>query len=133
MSVLDLLSSSMAPDDEPDTSSPSSIPILPAPATDTTLAALLALDPASPKVAKPTLKCVASLLSLRLLLGDVDSDNPSLVSKLFAMVLSYVSLSGGGDEALELTVLRVLVAFARCPGMSVISCKLDMTVIAEIS
>ncbi|CAD6338996.1 unnamed protein product [Miscanthus lutarioriparius] len=119
-SALDLLSSSPAPDDGPDTSSPSPVPGLPAPAADAALAALiLALDPASPKVAEPALECVAGLLSLRLLLGDVDAADPSPVSNLFAAVLSCVSLGGGGDEALELAVLRVLVAFARCPGVSV--------------
>ncbi|CAD6338994.1 unnamed protein product [Miscanthus lutarioriparius] len=119
-SALDLLSSSPAPDDGPDTSSPSPVPGLPAPAADAALAALiLALDPASPKVAEPALECVAGLLSLRLLLGDVDAADPSPVSNLFAAVLSCVLLGGGGDEALELAVLRVLVAFARCPGVSV--------------
>ncbi|CAD6336232.1 unnamed protein product [Miscanthus lutarioriparius] len=119
-SALDLLSSSPAPDDEPDTSSPSPVPGLPAPAAAAALAALLlALDPASPKVAEPALECVAGLLFLRLLLGDVDAVDPSPVPKLFAAVLSCISLGGGGDEALELAVLRVLVAFARCPGVSV--------------
>lgn len=119
-SALDLLSASPAPDDGSEPSSPSPVPGLPAPAADAALAALLlALDPASPKVAEPALECVAGLLSLRLLLGDVDAADPSPVSKLFAAVLSCVSLGGGGDEALELAVLRVLVAFARCPGVSV--------------
>ena len=53
-------------------------------------------------MAEAALKCVASLLSLRLLLGDVDVADPSPISKLFAAVLSCISLGGGGDEALEL-------------------------------
>ena len=121
-SALDLLSS--APDEPSDPASP--VPGLPAPAADAALGALLlALDPGSPKVAEPALECVAGLLSLRLLQGDVDAADPSAssppspASRLFAAVLSCVSLGGGGDDALELAVLRVLVAFARCPGVSV--------------
>ncbi|CAL5039430.1 unnamed protein product [Urochloa decumbens] len=128
-SALDLLSSAPAPaPDEPsEASAASPVPGLPAPAADAALAALLlALDPGSPKVAEPALECIAGLLSLRLLRGDVDAADPSSapsppspVSRLFAAVLSCVSLGGGGDDALELAVLRVLVAFARCPAVSV--------------
>ncbi|CAN6220760.1 unnamed protein product [Urochloa humidicola] len=127
-SALDLLSSApaSAPDDPSEASAASPVPGLPAPAADAALAALLlALDPGSPKVAEPALECVAGLLSLRLLRGDVDAADPSApsppspVSRLFAAVLSCVSLGGGGDDALELAVLRVLVAFARCPAVSV--------------
>ncbi|KAJ1259956.1 hypothetical protein BS78_10G194900 [Paspalum vaginatum] len=127
-SALDLLSSAPAPEPDETSAPPSPSPVLglPAPAADAALAALLlALDPASPKVAEPALECVAGLLSLRLVLGDVDAADPSAasppspVSKLFAAVLACVSLGGGGDDALELAVLRVLVAFARCPAVSV--------------
>ncbi|XP_044961916.1 brefeldin A-inhibited guanine nucleotide-exchange protein 1-like [Hordeum vulgare subsp. vulgare] len=116
-SAIDLLSaasSAPAPDAEP---SASPIPGLPAPVAEAALQALLlALDPGSPKVAEPALDCVASLLSLRLLLGDVAPADPSPVSRLFAAVLSC---GGLGDDALELAALRVLVAFARCPSVSV--------------
>ncbi|CAN6194277.1 unnamed protein product [Urochloa humidicola] len=127
-SALDLLSSAPAPapDDPSEASAVSPVSGLPVPAADAALAALLlALDPGSPKVAEPALECVAGLLSLRLLRGDVDAADPSApsppspVSRLFAAVLSCVSLGGGGDDALELAVLRVLVAFARCPAVSV--------------
>ncbi|GJN38851.1 hypothetical protein PR202_gb27929 [Eleusine coracana subsp. coracana] len=122
-SALDLLSAAAAASGpEP---LPSPVPGIPAPAADAALGALLlALDPASPKVAEPALECVASLLTLRLLLGDIEPADPSAssptsspVSKLFAAVLSCGALSG--DDALELAVLRVLVAFARCPTVSV--------------
>ncbi|KAL6603004.1 hypothetical protein ACP70R_043365 [Stipagrostis hirtigluma subsp. patula] len=125
-SAIDLLSGAApapAPDDGSPEPSASPVTGVPAPAADAALRALLlALDPASPKVAEPALECVAGLLTLRLLLGDVDaadasSSAPPSVSKLFAAVLSCGAL-GGGDEALELAVLRVLVAFARCPTVS---------------
>jgi brefeldin A-inhibited guanine nucleotide-exchange protein len=126
-SALDLLSSAPASGPDELSAAPvSPVPGLPAPAADAALAALLlALDPGSPKVAEPALECVAGLLTLRLLRGDVDAADPSAssppspVSRLFAAVLSCVSLGGGGDDALELAVLRVLVAFARCPTVSV--------------
>lgn len=122
-SALDLLSAAptAASGDEPQ---PSPILGIPAPAADAALGALLlALDPASSKVAEPALECIASLLTLRLLIGDIEaadasaSSPPSPVSKLFAAVLSCGAL--GGEDALELAVLRVLVAFARCPTVSV--------------
>uniref|UniRef100_A0A0E0C926 SEC7 domain-containing protein n=1 Tax=Oryza meridionalis TaxID=40149 RepID=A0A0E0C926_9ORYZ len=121
-SALDLLSAS--PDvDEAASASASPIQGVAAAAADAAIRALLiALDPASPKVAEPALECVSTLLSLRLLHGDVvaaaaDADDAaSLVSKLFAAV---VSCGGLGDEGLELAALRVLVAFARCPSVSV--------------
>nr|CAB3470896.1 unnamed protein product [Digitaria exilis] len=126
-SALDLLSAAPAPGpDEPSDPAASPVPGLPAATADAALAALLlALDPGSPKVAELALECAAGLLSLRLLRGDVDAADPSApsppspVSRLFAAVLSCVSLGGGGDDALELAVLRVLVAFARCPAVSV--------------
>ena len=125
-SALDLLSSAPAPGPGEPSDPASPVPGLPAPAADAALGALLlALDPGSPKVAEPALECVAGLLSLRLLQGDVDAADPSApsppspVSRLFAAVLSCVSLGGGGNDALELAVLRVLVAFARCPAVSV--------------
>ncbi|XP_062229284.1 brefeldin A-inhibited guanine nucleotide-exchange protein 1-like isoform X1 [Phragmites australis] len=125
-SALDLITSAPAPEYGSE-APPSPVPGIPAPAADAALSVLLlALDPASPKVAEPALECVAGLLSLRLLLGDVDAADPSPtsapsssspVSKLFAAVLSCGAL--GGDDALELAVLRVLLAFARCPTVSV--------------
>ena len=115
-SAIDLLSSASAPIPGPDEPS-SPIPGLPAPVAEAALQALLlALDPGSPKVAEPALDCVATLLSLRLLLGDVASADPSPLSRLFAAALSC---GGLGDDALELAALRVLVAFARCPAVSV--------------
>jgi brefeldin A-inhibited guanine nucleotide-exchange protein len=122
-SALDLLSAApaTAPGPEP---LPSPVPGIPAPAADAALGALLlALDPGSPKVAEPALECVASLLTLRFLHGDVEPADPSAsspsspVSKLFAAVLSCGAFRG--DDALELAVLRALVAFARCPTVSV--------------
>ncbi|KAL6874044.1 hypothetical protein ACP4OV_014126 [Aristida adscensionis] len=122
-SALDLLSAPAGAGAEPEAEADASpVSGVPAPAADAALRALLlALDPASPKVAEPALECVAGLLTLRLLLGEVDAPDPSSseppsVSKLFAAVLSCVAL--GGDDALELAVLRVLVAFARCPTVS---------------
>ncbi|XP_040381119.1 brefeldin A-inhibited guanine nucleotide-exchange protein 1-like [Oryza brachyantha] len=113
-SALDLLSASAEAEASP-------IPGVAAAAADAAVRALLiALDPASPKVAEPALECVSSLLSLRLLLGEVvvvaAGDGASPVSRLFAAV---ISCGGLGDEALELAALRVLVAFARCPVVSV--------------
>ncbi|KAM0918975.1 hypothetical protein ACQ4PT_008410 [Festuca glaucescens] len=114
-SAIDLLSS--APASGPEPSPPSPIPGLPAPVAEAALQALLlALDPGSPKVAEPALDCVATLLSLRLLLGDVAPADPSPLSRLFAAALSC---GGLGDDALELAALRALVAFARCPAVSV--------------
>ncbi|KAF0931449.1 hypothetical protein E2562_004573 [Oryza meyeriana var. granulata] len=119
-SALDLLSASASASDSSDeASSVSPIPGVAAAAADAALGALLiALDPASPKVTEPALECVSSLLSLRLLHGEVAAaaDNTLPVSKLFAAV---ISCGGLGDESLELAALRVLVAFARCPVVSV--------------
>jgi len=53
-------------------------------------------------VAEAALECVAGLLSLRLLLGDVHVADPSPISKLFAAVLSCISFGGSGNEALKL-------------------------------
>ncbi|XP_047053536.1 brefeldin A-inhibited guanine nucleotide-exchange protein 1-like [Lolium rigidum] len=114
-SAIDLLSS--APTSTPTPSPPSPIPTLPAPVASAALQALLlALDPGSPKVASPALDCVATLLSLRLLHGDVTPASPAPLSALFAASLSCAGL---GDEALELAALRALLAFARCPAAPV--------------
>ncbi|KAM0883537.1 hypothetical protein ACQ4PT_031581 [Festuca glaucescens] len=111
-SAIDLLSSAPADSTSgPEPSPPSPIPGLPAPVAEAALQALLlALDPGSPKVAEPALDCVATLLSIRLLLGDVAPADPSPLSRLFAAALSC---GGLGDDALELAALRALVAFAR--------------------
>ena len=68
-------------------------------------------DPASPVPGLLAPTADAVLAALLLVLDPV--------SRLFAAVLSCVSLGGGGNDALELAVLRVLVAFARCPAVSV--------------
>ncbi|CAM0909962.1 unnamed protein product [Alopecurus aequalis] len=115
-SAIDLLSAAAAPASGPEPSA-SPIPGLPPPVAEAALQALLlALDPGSPKVAEPALDCVATLLSLRLLLGDVATADPSPLSRIFAAALSC---GGLGDDALELAALRVLVAFARCPAVSI--------------
>ncbi|XP_072962214.1 brefeldin A-inhibited guanine nucleotide-exchange protein 1 [Typha angustifolia] len=80
----------------------------------------LALDAASPKVAEPALQCIQKLFSHRLLRGDIDAaDNDAAASspssRLFAAVLTC---GGMGDDAMELAVLRVLIAAVRSPGVA---------------
>ncbi|KAJ6835805.1 brefeldin A-inhibited guanine nucleotide-exchange protein 1-like [Iris pallida] len=73
----------------------------------------LALDPSSPKLIDPALDCLFRLLSLRLLRGPVDSSSSSILSRLLDGVCSLA----GGDDSMDLPVLRVLLAFVRCPSL----------------
>ncbi|KQJ93806.1 brefeldin A-inhibited guanine nucleotide-exchange protein 1 isoform X1 [Brachypodium distachyon] len=116
--ALDLLSSSSYPPHDPTSPHPSPLLGLPAAAAAASLHALiLALESASPKVADPALDCVAKLLYHRLLLGDLGAaSDDSPPSKLLTAVLSCGALN---DDAMELSTLRVLVAAARCPSITI--------------
>jgi hypothetical protein len=52
---------------------------------------------------KPMLYDIVGLISLCLMLGDIYVVETSLISMLFVVVLSCISLSGSRDKALELT------------------------------
>ncbi|KAG8070129.1 hypothetical protein GUJ93_ZPchr0006g41232 [Zizania palustris] len=116
--ALDLLSSSAYP--PPDPTSPHTSPLLGLPTAAAVAclhALILALESASPKVADPALDCVTKLLYHRLLIGDLGAANDdSPASKLLAAVLSCGALA---DDGMELSTLRVLVAAARCPSISI--------------
>jgi brefeldin A-inhibited guanine nucleotide-exchange protein len=118
--AIDLLSSSSYTAPYATLPHPSPLLGLPPSAADAALnALLLALESASPKVADPALDCVSKLLYHRLLLGDLggtSDDSSSPASRLLAAVLACGALS---DEAMELATLRVVVAAARCPTVTI--------------
>ncbi|KAF8658442.1 hypothetical protein HU200_058893 [Digitaria exilis] len=126
-SALDLSSHAApapGPDEPSDPAPASAVRASPAPTADAALAALLlALSTRGPwKVAEPALECAAGAPlpappprrrrrrgPLRALAAL-----PGLQALRRGALLRLAR--GGGDDALELAVLRVLVAFARCPG-----------------
>lgn len=74
---------------------------------------LLAIASAYPKVVEPALDCAFKLFSLGLIRGEIDSARPQNVA--FKMVEAVCKSGGQGDEAVELAVLRVLLAAVRSP------------------
>ncbi|CAN1305063.1 Brefeldin A-inhibited guanine nucleotide-exchange protein 2 [Linum perenne] len=115
-SALDLLQSlSDLPNHDPDS------PLLFIPAADSPLLLqpiLVALDSNYSKVAEPALECAYKLFSLSLIRGEADpsSISPSLILRLLDAVCRSCSI---GDEALELAVLRALLAAVRSPCLSI--------------
>lgn len=73
----------------------------------------LALDAAYAKVAEPALECAFKLFSRGLVRGEIDSASPQNV--VFKMVEAVCKSGGLGDEAIELSVLRVLLSAVRSP------------------
>ncbi|XP_064973718.1 brefeldin A-inhibited guanine nucleotide-exchange protein 1-like [Musa acuminata AAA Group] len=109
--------------DSPDIADPSPLLGLPFAAADSLLQPLvIAIDSASPKVAEPALECSQKLFSHGLLRGEInlqtDADDAprSAASRLLA---SVCSCGGIGDEAIELAMLRVLIAAVRSPAVLV--------------
>ncbi|XP_010526535.1 PREDICTED: brefeldin A-inhibited guanine nucleotide-exchange protein 1 isoform X2 [Tarenaya hassleriana] len=106
-SVLDKLESLS---DSPDPSSPLSG--LSSSDADSVLQPLLvSLDTSYPKVLEPALDCSFKLFSLSLLRGEIHSSNPD--SLLFKLIHSVCKVCSIGDESIELSVLRVLLAAVR--------------------
>ncbi|CAN1305057.1 Brefeldin A-inhibited guanine nucleotide-exchange protein 1 [Linum perenne] len=107
-SALDLLQSlSDLPNHDPDS------PLLFIPAADSPLLLqpiLVALDSNYSKVAEPALECAYKLFSLSLIRGEADP------LRLLDAVCRSCSI---GDEALELAVLRALLAAVRSPCLSI--------------
>ncbi|CAI0471293.1 unnamed protein product [Linum tenue] len=110
--ALDQLQSlSDLPNHDPDS------PLLALPAADAPLLLqpiLLALDSNYAKVAEPALECAFKLFSLSLIRGEADpsSISPSLILRLLDAVCRSCSI---GDEVIELSVLRALLAAVRSP------------------
>ncbi|KAJ9183199.1 hypothetical protein P3X46_007098 [Hevea brasiliensis] len=75
---------------------------------------ILALDSAYAKVVEPALECAFKLFSLGLLRGEIDT-NSSVNAVLFKMIDGVCKVCGIGEEAVELAVLRVLLAAIRSP------------------
>ncbi|KAG0463109.1 hypothetical protein HPP92_021585 [Vanilla planifolia] len=78
-------------------------------------ALILALEAGSPKVAEPALDAVYSLLSQSLLRGEIEDSSTSGDSAVITvqLVSSIYACGGFGDDALELSVLRVLLSAVR--------------------
>ncbi|XP_002514399.3 brefeldin A-inhibited guanine nucleotide-exchange protein 1 [Ricinus communis] len=73
---------------------------------------ILALESSYAKVVEPALECAFKLFSLGLLTGEIDSNNSSV---LFKIIDGVCKVCGIGEEAIELGVLRVLLAAVRSP------------------
>ncbi|XP_050365272.1 brefeldin A-inhibited guanine nucleotide-exchange protein 1 isoform X1 [Argentina anserina] len=78
---------------------------------------LLAVDSAHPKVVEPALDCAFKLFSLGLFRGEIHSAAPKFV--LFKLVDSVCKCGGLGEDALELAVLKVLLAAVRSPLVAI--------------
>ncbi|XP_011000850.1 PREDICTED: brefeldin A-inhibited guanine nucleotide-exchange protein 1-like [Populus euphratica] len=74
---------------------------------------LLALDSAYPKVVDPALECLFKLFSSGLIRGEIDHTPSSLI--ILKIIESVCKVCGIGDEAIELSVLRVLLSAVRSP------------------
>ncbi|KAJ6760002.1 BREFELDIN A-INHIBITED GUANINE NUCLEOTIDE-EXCHANGE PROTEIN 4 [Salix purpurea] len=74
---------------------------------------LLALDSAYPKVVDPALECLFKLFSSGLIRGEIDHTPPNLI--IFKIIESVCKVCGIGDEAVELSMLRVLLSAVRSP------------------
>ncbi|KAK6916847.1 Mon2/Sec7/BIG1-like, HUS domain [Dillenia turbinata] len=116
---LDSLSDSVA-DSSSDPHSPPS-PLLGIPLSDAEFVLnpiLLALESVYPKVVDPALECLFKLFSLGLIRAEIDrssdttNDNPS-PSIAFRLLDSVCKCSNLGDDAIELSVLRVLLSAVR--------------------
>ncbi|KAJ6717301.1 BREFELDIN A-INHIBITED GUANINE NUCLEOTIDE-EXCHANGE PROTEIN 4 [Salix koriyanagi] len=74
---------------------------------------LLALDSAYPKVVDPALECLFKLFSSGLIRGEIGHTPPNLI--IFKIIESVCKVCGIGDEAVELSMLRVLLSAVRSP------------------
>eukprot|EP00258_Populus_trichocarpa_P038177 XP_024454196.1 brefeldin A-inhibited guanine nucleotide-exchange protein 1 isoform X1 [Populus trichocarpa] len=74
---------------------------------------LLALDSAYVKVADPALECLFKLFSSGLIRGEIDNGSKNVI--IFKIIESVCKVCGIGDEAVELSVLRVLLSAVRSP------------------
>ncbi|PIN15717.1 hypothetical protein CDL12_11653 [Handroanthus impetiginosus] len=73
---------------------------------------IMALESGSPKVFDPALDCAFRLFSFGLIRGCEIKDNSSIIFRLIDSVCKCATL---GDEAIELTVLKVLLSAVRSP------------------
>ncbi|KAF9684738.1 hypothetical protein SADUNF_Sadunf04G0149600 [Salix dunnii] len=73
---------------------------------------LLALDSAYPKVVDPALECLVKLFSSGLIRGEIDNGSKNII---FKIIESVCKVGGIGEEAVELSVLRVLLSAVRSP------------------
>ncbi|KAG6709062.1 hypothetical protein I3842_06G114200 [Carya illinoinensis] len=78
---------------------------------------ILALDSAYAKVVEPVLDCAFSLFSLNLIRAEIDRPDPSSnnTSSVYKMIDGVCRSAGLGEEAIELSVLRVLLSAVRSP------------------
>ncbi|CAK7329053.1 unnamed protein product [Dovyalis caffra] len=74
---------------------------------------VLALDSAYAKVVEPALECLFKLFSSGLIRGEIDNSSPNLIS--FKIIESVCKVCGIGEEAVEVSVLRVLLSAVRSP------------------
>ncbi|KAG6778239.1 hypothetical protein POTOM_018093 [Populus tomentosa] len=74
---------------------------------------LLALDSAYAKVVDPALECLFKLFSSGLIRGEIDNGSKNVI--IFKIIESVCKVCGIGDEAVELSVLRVLLSAVRSP------------------
>uniref|UniRef100_A0A6N2LJR9 Mon2/Sec7/BIG1-like dimerisation and cyclophilin-binding domain-containing protein n=1 Tax=Salix viminalis TaxID=40686 RepID=A0A6N2LJR9_SALVM len=74
---------------------------------------LLALDSAYPKVVDPALECLFKLFSSGLIRGEIDNGSKNVI--IFKIIESVCKVGGIGEEAVELSVLRVLLSAVRSP------------------
>ncbi|KAI9396925.1 hypothetical protein POPTR_004G208400v4 [Populus trichocarpa] len=74
---------------------------------------LLALDSAYVKVVDPALECLFKLFSSGLIRGEIDNGSKNVI--IFKIIESVCKVCGIGDEAVELSVLRVLLSAVRSP------------------
>ncbi|XP_061978991.1 brefeldin A-inhibited guanine nucleotide-exchange protein 1-like isoform X1 [Populus nigra] len=74
---------------------------------------LLALDSAYAKVVDPALECLFKLFSSGLIRGEIDNSSKNVI--IFKIIESVCKVCGIGDEAVELSVLRVLLSAVRSP------------------
>ncbi|KAK8937385.1 Brefeldin A-inhibited guanine nucleotide-exchange protein 1 [Platanthera zijinensis] len=78
---------------------------------------ILALDSASPKVAEPALDAIHRLFSLSLFRSEIDDASGDSAPVATRLVVSVCACGATGDDALELAMLRVLVAAVRSPAV----------------
>ncbi|WOL13686.1 hypothetical protein Cni_G22459 [Canna indica] len=107
--------------DSPDLVDSSPLFGLPSADADSVLQPLvLAIDSAYTKVAEPALECAQKLFSHGLLRGEIslqsDADDATRPAAS-RLLVSVCSCGGIGDEAIELAMLRVLIAAIRSPAV----------------
>jgi brefeldin A-inhibited guanine nucleotide-exchange protein len=83
---------------------------------------VLALDSAYVKVVEPALDCAFKLFSLNLVRAEIERPDPThaddrSASVVYRMVEAVCKSAGLGEDAIELGVLRVLLAAVRSPSV----------------